>query len=341
MPDPPSPLRDARRLAGLSQRALADATGLSRQTVSAIEAGRHRPSVDAAIALGRVLGISVEALFAAPTSDSLPVTDADPADGAPIVSARVGGRPVHAPAADGAPWWPASDGSLIGGRVALFPGGERDGVVVVGCDPALGVLAGLLPSTGPRRLVAIGGSTRTAIAALDGGRAHAAVVHGVRGSLPDAAPGTQRIHLARWQVGLAFAADAPAPSLGALAEGRTRVVQRDPGATSQQALTRALRDHGPARLTGPTARGHLDVARRVVDGEPTGVTIAPAARHHRLGFTPLEEHDVEIWVADPFRDHPGVVALGDAVGSRALRARLRAIGAYDLTDSGTRRNEDR
>jgi DNA-binding XRE family transcriptional regulator len=61
-----SALREARTGAGLSQEALAAAAGVSRQAVGAIEAGRHRPSVDAALAIAAAVGRSVEELFAAP-----------------------------------------------------------------------------------------------------------------------------------------------------------------------------------------------------------------------------------------------------------------------------------
>ena len=59
---------------GLSQRALADAAGITRQAVSAIERGRVVPGVGIALALARVLGTSVEELFAAapPQGNSRP-----------------------------------------------------------------------------------------------------------------------------------------------------------------------------------------------------------------------------------------------------------------------------
>src|SRR5688572_10153088 len=52
--------RDARRW---SQQELASVAGLSRPEISAIETGRVVPSVKVALALGRALGVSVEALF--------------------------------------------------------------------------------------------------------------------------------------------------------------------------------------------------------------------------------------------------------------------------------------
>ena len=48
---------------GLSQSELAVACGLSRPLISAVETGRHAPSVNAAIAISKTLGTSVAELF--------------------------------------------------------------------------------------------------------------------------------------------------------------------------------------------------------------------------------------------------------------------------------------
>src|SRR4051794_38131783 len=93
-----SPLRELRVSAGLSQAALADAAGISRQMVGAIEAGLHRPNVDAALALARVVGRPVEALFGAPAELPEPVLGEALPDGAPVLASRVGARVVYAPA---------------------------------------------------------------------------------------------------------------------------------------------------------------------------------------------------------------------------------------------------
>lgn len=54
----------ARRLAfGLTQGELAARAAVSRQLVVAVEHGVNRPGVDAALALARVLGTTVEELF--------------------------------------------------------------------------------------------------------------------------------------------------------------------------------------------------------------------------------------------------------------------------------------
>src|SRR3954452_12693130 len=93
-------LREARLAAGLSQAALAGAAGVSRQAVGAIEAGLHRPSVDAALAIAGAVGRSVEDLFGAAAERSETVLGSPLHDGAAVLAARVGDRLVHAAARD-------------------------------------------------------------------------------------------------------------------------------------------------------------------------------------------------------------------------------------------------
>jgi putative transcriptional regulator len=57
-------VRIARLLRDLTQAQLAEATGVTRQTIVAIEAGDYAPSVYLALDVARALGETVEALFA-------------------------------------------------------------------------------------------------------------------------------------------------------------------------------------------------------------------------------------------------------------------------------------
>ena len=47
----------------MSQSALADAIGVTRQTVIAIEQGRYSPSLESAFRISRVFGVGVEDVF--------------------------------------------------------------------------------------------------------------------------------------------------------------------------------------------------------------------------------------------------------------------------------------
>jgi putative transcriptional regulator len=56
-------VRERRATAKLSQAELAEAIGVSRQTVNSIETGRYLPSLPLAIVLARYFRTTVEELF--------------------------------------------------------------------------------------------------------------------------------------------------------------------------------------------------------------------------------------------------------------------------------------
>lgn len=50
----------------MTQQALADRVGLTRQTIVAIEKGRYAPSLESAFRIARVFGASLEEVFGFP-----------------------------------------------------------------------------------------------------------------------------------------------------------------------------------------------------------------------------------------------------------------------------------
>ena len=56
-------LEEIRKQREIKQEALADAMGVSRQTISSLENGRYNPSVILAIKLARYFGMKVEDIF--------------------------------------------------------------------------------------------------------------------------------------------------------------------------------------------------------------------------------------------------------------------------------------
>jgi len=58
-----SRLRELRTQAEMTQAQIADAVGVTRQTIIAIEKGNYTPSVLLALKLARALKVSVEELF--------------------------------------------------------------------------------------------------------------------------------------------------------------------------------------------------------------------------------------------------------------------------------------
>ena len=280
-----SSLRERRLECGLTQTELAARAGVSRQLVAAVEAGHNTPAVDAALGLARALATSVEELFADRLPDVVAALGGRLRDGAPLRVGRVADQLVAAELADhgiAGATWAKPDGVLQDGKLRLFPGARPAGVVVAGCDPALGVAEAMLDGLGPRSLLAISAPTGTALRALQRGGVHAAVVHGLPHELPEPPIPVVRWHLARWQVGLAVAPKLPVARSRPCLRSKVPVVQRDPAAASQQAFERARVAAGIGPLPpGPHATGHLDAARIAAILDGAAVTTEGAARSVR------------------------------------------------------------
>ena len=56
-------MKKARSEKGLSQQGLADALGVSRQTINAIEKGDYNPTIRLCIGICKVLGLTLNDLF--------------------------------------------------------------------------------------------------------------------------------------------------------------------------------------------------------------------------------------------------------------------------------------
>lgn len=333
-----SPVRERRLECGLTQAELAARAGVSRQLVAAVEAGRNTPAVDAALGLARALGTTVEELFADRPADAVAALGGHLRDGVPLRVGRVDQQLVAAELPDhgvaGASW-ATPDAVLDAGKLRLFPGASPEGAVIAGCDPALGVAEAMLYGLGLRSLVAISAPTGKALRALHRGGVHAAVVHDLPEELPEPPVPVVRWHFARWQVGLAVTPRLRGHSFEAVLHSDVRVVQRDRAAASQHAFERARVAAGIAPLPAwPHATGHLDAARLAAALDGAAVTTEGAAQAFDLCFLPLEDHVVEVWVAERWIDHPGVTALGQVIATAGFTERVAHFGGYDLTRCG-------
>jgi DNA-binding XRE family transcriptional regulator len=332
-------LRARRIECGLTQAELAARAGVSRQLVAAVEAGQNAPAVDAALGLARALATTVEALFA-PAPDVVVSALGGPLrEGAPLKVGRVGDRLVGAELADhgvAGAGWAKPDGTIRDGGLQLFAGASPRGLVLAGCDPALGLAEAMLEGLGSSSLLALSAATGTGLAALARGAVHAAVVHGPGDQLPKPPISVFRLHLARWRVGLGIAGRLGRRSLEGLLRGTAPIAQRDPAAASQQALERAAARVGtdPPR-PGPRAGGHIEAARVAATLDCAAVTTEAAAGAFGLRFLPLEEHVVEIWLADRWREHPGVEVLGNLLTGAGFTQRVAQFGGYDLAGCGS------
>jgi molybdate-binding protein/DNA-binding XRE family transcriptional regulator len=296
-------LRLARQARGFSQQQLAGMAGVSRQAVSAVEAGHSDPSLRVAFALAQALGMTVEEVFGpadlAPPVAAIPVAPPD-APGGRVLLAPVGDRLVALPlrgdaaagmgfvAAGGQAALPAAlpasalpAGEAAGpaaGTIAVRPiGPPRPTLVVAGCDPALPLLAPPLALLDPPVAFAWWPcGSREALRLAAAGLVHAAGVHlrdadgrynaTAASHLPG---GAEVVGFTAWREGLVLRPElAPViTGVDSLVKDGRRVVNREAGAEARRLLDRELSRLGIDRAELPgydtRAGGHLQVASAV------------------------------------------------------------------------------
>jgi DNA-binding XRE family transcriptional regulator/molybdate-binding protein len=323
-------LRRSRIDAGLTQADLATRAGVSRQLVGAVEAGRHLPRVDAALALASVLGIGVAELFESVETPVDIVSGLPPEQAALVRAGRVGERVVTSPARIGPAGWDVADGVVEEGRLRRFVR-DAPGMVVAGCEPGLEAMERILREGGMGAVSAIA-SSRTALEALAAGRVHAAVVHGPALGVERDDLDVQRVRLTQWQVGLAAAPDAPRGWWQEALSGAIPVVQREAGAGVQRAFESAVETNGV--VAGPRVGTHYEAAHRAVLMGMAGVTIEPAALALGASFKTLETHEAQLWIDRRWTAERLVVAALDVIAGSRFQRRLQAVGGYDLAGCG-------
>ena len=351
-------LRLARQARGFSQQQLAGMAGVSRQAVSAVEAGASDPSLRVAIALSRALGMTVEDLF----GPAIPEPEVPVRPLAPL--GRAGARVSLAPVADSFVALPLSGGTVTragfapaGGRVTkagdVTPlGPPRPTLVVAGCDPALPLIELPLSLLDPPVSFAWWPCpSREALSLAADGLVHVAGAH-LRGRSGDYNTGPARellrdgaevIGFCSWREGLVLRPDVAGGVSGIadVAAARLRLVNREPGAEARRVLDRELARHGidgrvlPGYLTQAT--GHLELAAAIAAGlADAGIASEPAALAYDLAFVPLAEERFDLVVPAVHAGSREVQALFRALSSPWLLDQLASLPGYTVTQCGER-----
>ena len=216
---------------------------------------------------------------------------------------------------------------------------ERALLVTGSHDPAIDVLADLLSAGGIDLHSAHVGSMG-GIFALRRGHCHAAPMHllapdgdfnvpFLRQYLPDRQ--VLLVCVAERQQGI-ISRD----GLGIEAITEHTFANRQRGSGTRMLLDRWLAVHGidPAIIKGYNREftTHLGVAVAVKSGEAEmGLGVYSAAQALGLAFSPVATERYELALDPGSLEEPRVAALVDAISSDAFRARLEAIGGYDLS----------
>src|ERR1017187_9753679 len=151
-------LGQLRQKRGYSSIQLAQITGVSRQTIYAIEAGTYVPNTAVALKLARALDTKVEDLFKLPEDQPAPALPTEQVTLLPGCDALQPGQPVHLCKGDrrlsaspplAVQWYFAASDAVVANKpvggtaeVQVWQADEefRNRILVAGCDPGISVL---------------------------------------------------------------------------------------------------------------------------------------------------------------------------------------------------------
>ncbi len=345
-------VREARLARGLTQRELARRAGLTRQALGAIETGRYLPNTALALKLARLLGETVEALFREASSPGeLEVAVEEAAEGERVLVARVRDRWVGVPLETSAlePVLEGADAIALGEDRVRLVTDERElesSALLLGCDPALGILASRATRSGARTLFRQMGS-RAALDRLAAGAAHVAGSHlaardnvrAAKRALSD--HGGRVVAFARFEHGLLVAPGNPKgiEAIDALAREDVRIANREAGSGSRVALDAELARAGvptnEIRGYAEELRSHWQVARAVQWGRAdTGIGPRVVASSAGLDFVPLGSVRFDLAVPGDLLDQPAVARMLELLADRRVRDEIASLPGYDTSCTG-------
>ncbi len=358
-------LRVRREQRGLTQKSLAVAAGVSRQSLNGIETGKAVPSVTLALRLAHCLGCDVETLFgqgAAEELDALLVGPERPTSSAAATSSSAARVIVgfvreqwvaHSLTPGSfAPSQLAADGfirSTRAGRVqieaARSPSDLRDTLLIGGCAPGLSVLVDRLNGArGPGRFRWLTQSNTSALRALSQGHVHLSGVHMAKDSGERLAQSLSRhlptphagvYALATWEAGLVVPQGNPRRirDVAALGHAKLRIALREHGSGARSQLDRLLKQAGlePESVIPRSiaVKNHMDVAHAVALGAAdVGFSIRAVAVALGLDFVPFVQERFDLIVPEDLADDPRVQRMFETLASATFRRELDALG-YD------------
>lgn len=331
---------------------------VSRQAVSAVEAGLSDPSLRVALTLARALGLTVEELFGpAMPEPSVPVRPLAPlgGEGSRVSLAPIGedfvAMPLSGATVARAGFAPA--GGRVSGPDQVVPlGPHRPTLLVAGCDPALPLLQVPLSLLDPPvEFLWWPCASQQALSLAAAGLVHAAGVH-LRGRSGDYNTGAARqllrtgadvIGFCSWREGLVLRPEhaARVGDVAGAVSASLRLVNREPGAEARRVLDRELASLG---ISGPslagyesTATGHLEVAAAIAGGlADVGVASEPAALAYGMSFVPLAAERFDLVIPAEMTGTREVQGLLRVLSSSWLLGQLASLPGYDVSGCGER-----
>ena len=361
-------LQAIREQRGLSAARLAQLTGISRQTVYAIEAGDYVPNTTLALQFAKILEVHVEDLFRIEADAAEPpaplkvemISGEGVRKGQPVQLCRVGRRTIGIPADPQPLMLPLADGVIVESSrrrhqadVHVFQPGLEEGkrLLVAGCDPGISLLVQHLGRFDDVDMIVAPSTSQQALEWLKEDKVHVAGSHLLDSSSGEYnLPAIKRLFpggavkvvtFAIWEQGLVLAAGNPKNIRGVedLVRKGVRLINREKGAGSRDLLDQKLRESGIAasQVNGydRIAHGHLPAALAVSLGEADCcIATRSAARAFGLSFVPLATERYDLVMRRQSASLPSVQALLDVLNRAAVRKKLEVLAGYDTRHTG-------
>jgi molybdate-binding protein/DNA-binding XRE family transcriptional regulator len=357
----------------ISAANLATETGVSRQTIHAIEAGLYVPNTAVSLKLARILGTTVEELFQLEPEQKVIEETAEV-----FVTGEVASLPKGQPlrvvsvndhlvavAPDPASWGlqptdavllaPIRAGkSNVNAKVRLLGNSWKNPgrILLAGCDPSASLLAHSLERQGFELVIAYENSSRS-LDLLHEGFVHIAGTHLAEkaNDKADLLPITKVFarnsiavfSYAMWKEGLIVAQDNPKKITGIedLSRRDIHITNREPGAGCRRLLDDQLRKN---RIASDEVRGYdritlgqLPAARLVQSGEvDCCIGTQAAAATMGLAFLSIAQKPYLLVLRRAHLALPPVQALIETLGRAAFRREVEACVGYDMRTAGDR-----
>lgn len=343
-PEQPNSVRSQRTAKGWSQQDLADRTGLSRAGISAIESGRLAPSVNAAIAISRVLEASVEKLFSANSGGPAHLEWAvTPSVAHPRYwTARVGERTLAYPIGEDSPQLDWHDRVFHPGAPQEVDSEKAERTLVLaGCDPAAGLLAGEYTRQFHFRMIVLRRNSTDALSLLSEGKVHVAGLHlgrpeertaNRRAARLQLGKACELVRVATWEEGLAMRPGLKASTVEGVRRAKAQWVGREKGSGARQCQDEAL-DGRPAPKR--VARDHRTVAAAIQCGwADVGPCVRLVSEEAGLSFLKMHEKNYDFCFHGGEATDPRISALVATLRSRRFRAKLAELPGYRTDHTG-------
>jgi len=364
-------LSSFRRKRGLAAAEVAQAVGVSRQTIYAIEAGSYIPNTLVALRLARLLEVRVEEIFqleteTAPEPELLEarVLPGDEASTGTLVQLckvddqLIAVRPSLTqwtlPPAD-AKLIPTKEGRLQPGITIASSFREsheyNKRLLIAGCDPAISIVARYVQKEGID-VVVVSRNSSQSLELLKQGLIHVAGTHlsemetSKKQTVIQSLFGKGEVAVfsyAMWEQGLLVKPGNPKSiaSVQDLARKGVRFINREIGAGNRILLDGQMNTLGlqPAQIAGyhTIVTSHLAAASAVQSDEADCcIATRVAAQLYGLDFVPLVRERYDFVVRSQHLELPAVQALLETLGRAALRRELNEFGGYDTSIAGER-----